>query len=75
MTRLLRSIAVVGVLASACTAQQRYDQTRDEQRHKCELAVSEALREQCLERLAPASYEEYELLRRTLPAPGDGATS
>ena len=66
------ALLVVAALASACTVQDRYNQTRDEQRRLCELAVSEALRERCLEQLAPATYEEYDLLRRTLPAPGDG---
>ena len=66
------ALLVVAALASACTVQERYNQTRDEQRRECELAVSEALRERCLEQLAPATYEEYDLLRRTLPAPGDG---
>lgn len=65
--------ALIAALGSACTVQDRYNQTRDEQRQKCELAVSDALRERCLEQLAPASYEEYDLLRRTLPSPGEDA--
>lgn len=68
MIRLV--VALVAALASACTVQERYNQTRDEQRRQCELAVSEALRERCLEQLAPATYEEYDLLRRTLPSSG-----
>ena len=63
------ALAALLVLCSACTSRERYANVREEQRQQCELAVSEALRERCLEELPPASYEEYERLRRTLPEP------
>ena len=61
------ALAVLLVLCSACTSRDRYANVREEQRRQCELAVSEALRERCLAELPPASYDEYERLRRTLP--------
>ena len=61
------ALAVLLVLCSACTSRDRYKNIREEQRRQCELAVSEALRERCLAELPPASYDEYERLRRTLP--------
>ena len=63
------ALAVLLVLCSACTSRDRYTNVREEQRQQCELAVSEALRERCLAELPPASYDDYERLRRTLPAP------
>ena len=61
------ALAMLLVLCSACTSRDRYANVREEQRQQCELAVSEALRERCLAELPPASYDEYERLRRTLP--------
>ena len=63
------ALVVLLVLCSACTSRDRYTNIREEQRQQCELAVSEALRERCLAELPPASYDEYERLRRTLPEP------
>ena len=62
------ALAALALLASACTSQDRYGAIREEHRQQCELAVSEALRERCLEQLPPASYDDYERLRRKLPA-------
>lgn len=67
----LALVALV-VLASACTSQDRYRSIREEQRQQCELAVSEPLRERCLEQLPPASYDDYVRLRRKLPEASDG---
>ena len=68
----LLALAMLLVLCSACTSRDRYKNIHEEQRQQCELAVSEALRERCLAELPPASYDEYERLRRTLPEPRDG---
>ena len=65
----LLALAVLLALCSACTSRDRYKNIREEQQRQCELAVSEALRERCLAELPPASYDEYERLRRTLPEP------
>lgn len=66
------AMATLALLASACTSQERYRSIREEQRQQCDLAVSEALRERCLEQLPPASYDDYERLRRELPETSDG---
>ena len=77
MSERARPLASLGfalaaaVLASACTSQDRYGGIREQRRQQCELAVSEALRERCLEQLPPASHDDYERLRRKLPAASD----
>ena len=60
--RVMR-VALIGILAAACTAQDRYDAVYREHARECDLKVSEAERERCREQLVPASYEEYERQR------------
>ncbi len=54
---------------SACTAQDRYAELRAAKLRECELEQSEQQRQQCRQRLAPASYEDYQRQRRTRPKP------
>ena len=55
---------------AGCTVQDRYQSIRDDKLQECSRQVTERQREECRARLAPASYEEYERLRRTVPKPG-----
>ena len=62
--------ALLGVLALAltgCTAQDRYYSVRSENLRECERQLTEVERQRCRERLTPASYEEYQRLRGTIP--------
>ena len=48
-------------------AESHYDTRRQERLRECELRLSEPERERCRRELPPASFEEYERLRRTVP--------
>ena len=73
-SRLLPAFAAV-LLVAACTVQDRYRMVRDGNVRECDRTLSEAERERCLESLPPASYDEYERLRRTVPRTGSAAKS
>ena len=60
-------IVVVAAFVGACTAQDRYYSVRSENLRECERRLSEVDRERCRSQLAPASYDEYQRLRRTIP--------
>ena len=49
----------------------RYEQARQQQLEACERALSEPAREDCRRRLPPATLEEYERARRSVPAAGE----
>ena len=67
-------VAVVAVSIAACTAQDRYYAVRSDNLHECDRKLSEIERERCRERVAPASYEEYQRLRATVPDRAEGRT-
>ena len=48
-------------------AESHYDTRRQERLRECELRLSEPERERCRRELPPASFEEYERVRRTVP--------
>ena len=59
--------AVFVVSVAACTAQDRYDSVRRENLLECDRMLTEVERERCRQQLAPATYEEYQRLRATVP--------
>lgn len=66
--------ALIGLLAMGlvgCTAQDRYYSVRNQNLEECERKLSDVERERCREQLAPASYEEYERMRSTVPVRAD----
>lgn len=89
--RRWRIAAVAGVLALAgCTLQDvrrtleshadvGYEQARRNQQDACDRLPTAPAREACEARLPPASFEEYERMRRNVPSqpserPGTRAT-
>ena len=73
----LPKVALVAVMVAsvgACTAQDRYHAVRNDNLHECDRTLSEIERERCRERVAPASYEEYQRLRATVPDQAEGGT-
>ena len=66
----IRRVAVAGLVLAAlaaCTAQDRYHSMRRQNLEDCERKLSEVERQRCREQVVPASYEEYERLRSTVP--------
>ena len=58
-----------GVLLEAMRqqAEDHYENKHQTNSRDCELLPSEPARERCRQELPPASYEEYERQRRTVP--------
>ena len=68
------AITVVAVSVAACTAQDRYYAARNDNLRECDQKLSEVERERCRERVVPASYEEYQRLRATVPGQAERKT-
>ncbi len=80
MRRWRRAAAVAGVMALAgCTLQDvrraleghadvGYEQARRNQQDACDRLPTAPAREACEARLPPASFEEYERMRRDVPS-------
>ena len=69
-------LAILGAVALfGCTLEDRYNTARSDQLAACNRLVTERQREECRARLPPASYEEYERLRRAIPPKKAGGGS
>jgi hypothetical protein len=64
-----RAFALVALVASlgACTVQDRYESVRRSNVLECERLVTQNERDRCKAQLPPASYDEYERARRSVP--------
>ena len=63
MRKLLMLVGIL--LLNACTSEQVYESVQTSQRNECEkLQLSQ--REDCLKRLAPDDYREYQRKRQEL---------
>ena len=59
--------AVLAAVLGGCTVQDRYEQLRRSNAQECDRLLTQNERERCKAQLPPASYEEYERLRRSAP--------
>ena len=73
---LAAALGILGVAAMfGCTLEDRYNAARSDQLAACDRLVTERQREECRARLPPATYEEYERLRRAIPPKKAGGGS